>query len=54
VVSHYNVRTVIDIYATPQDRDLGGVSADVQKIVKDTAGSCPRAPRLPCAVRSKR
>lgn len=42
VVSHYNVRTVIDIYATPQDRDLGGVSADVQKIVKDTAGSLPK------------
>lgn len=42
VVSHYNVRKVIDIYATPQDRDLGGVSADVQKIVKDTAASLPK------------
>ncbi len=42
VVSHYNVRTVIDIYATPQGRDLGGVASDVQKIVKDTAAQLPR------------
>jgi CzcA family heavy metal efflux pump len=42
VVSHYNVRTVIDIYASPQGRDLGGVAADVRKIVKDTAGSLPK------------
>ncbi|UAK23189.1 efflux RND transporter permease subunit [Sphingomonas nostoxanthinifaciens] len=42
IVSHYNVRTVIDIYASPQDRDLGGVAADVQKVIKDTARSLPK------------
>jgi multidrug efflux pump subunit AcrB len=42
VVSHYNVRTVIDIYAAPQNRDLGGVAADVQKIVKSTAKALPK------------
>jgi multidrug efflux pump subunit AcrB len=42
VVSHYNVRAVIDIYATPQDRDLGGVAADVQKVLKDTAREVPK------------
>ena len=33
VVSHYNVQPVLDIYAGVQGRDLGGVSADVTKLV---------------------
>ncbi len=41
VVSHYNVRPVIDIYATPQGRDLGGVAADVGKLIQDTAHDVP-------------
>jgi multidrug efflux pump subunit AcrB len=41
VASHYNVRPVIDIYATPQDRDLGGVAADIQKAIQDTAHDVP-------------
>jgi multidrug efflux pump subunit AcrB len=31
VVSHYNVRPVIDIHATPQGRDLGAVAADIAR-----------------------
>jgi multidrug efflux pump subunit AcrB len=41
LVSHYNVRPVIDIYATPQGRDLGGVAADIQKVIRDTAHDVP-------------
>jgi multidrug efflux pump subunit AcrB len=41
VVSHYNVRPVIDIYATPQGRDLGGVAADIRKVMQDTAHDVP-------------
>jgi multidrug efflux pump subunit AcrB len=41
VVSHYNVRPVIDIYATPQGRDLGGVAGDIQKVIGDTARDVP-------------
>jgi multidrug efflux pump subunit AcrB len=41
VVSHYNVRPVIDIYATPQGRDLGSVAADIRKVVQDTAHDVP-------------
>jgi multidrug efflux pump subunit AcrB len=37
VVSHYNVRPVIDIYAAAQGRDLGAIAADVHKIMADTA-----------------
>ncbi len=42
LVSHYDVRPVIDIYATPQGRDLGGIAADIRKIIKATAGDVPR------------
>jgi multidrug efflux pump subunit AcrB len=41
VVSHYNVRLVIDIYATPQGRDLGGVAADIRQLMQETAGDMP-------------
>src|SRR6202040_832293 len=33
VVSHYNVQPVIDIFATPQGRDLGALASDIQKVV---------------------
>ena len=41
VVSHYNVRPVIDIYATPQGRDLGAVAADIRKVMQETAHDVP-------------
>ncbi len=42
VVSHYAIQPSFDIYATPQDRDLGGVAADINKVIKDTAKDLPR------------
>ncbi|HZC95956.1 MAG TPA: efflux RND transporter permease subunit [Bradyrhizobium sp.] len=42
VASHYSVRPVIDIYATPQGRDLGGVAADVRKAMEATAHGVPK------------
>ena len=42
VVSHYNVQPVIDIYAGVQDRDLGGVSDDLDAILRDTAAAVPK------------
>jgi multidrug efflux pump subunit AcrB len=41
VVSHYNVRPVIDIYATPQGRDLGGVATDIRQVMQKTAHEMP-------------
>jgi multidrug efflux pump subunit AcrB len=41
VVSHYNVRPVVNIYATPQGRDLGGVAADIRRAMQDTAHDVP-------------
>ena len=42
IVSHYNVRTTIDIYATTQGRDLGAVASDIRKIMQDTVHGLPR------------
>jgi multidrug efflux pump subunit AcrB len=42
VVSHYNVQPVIDLFATTQDRDLGGVARDVQALIKANAKDAPR------------
>jgi multidrug efflux pump subunit AcrB len=42
VVSHYNIMTVYDLFATTQDRDLGGVASDVRALIKATAKDAPR------------
>jgi len=42
VVSHYNVLPSIDLYATPQDRDLGGVASDIQNLIDATAKDLPK------------
>jgi multidrug efflux pump subunit AcrB len=34
VVNHYNVLPVIDVYASTQGRDLGGVASDIMKTLK--------------------
>ena len=35
VVSHYNVQPVFDVYANVQDRDLGGVAGEVDKVIAE-------------------
>ncbi|HZD46270.1 MAG TPA: efflux RND transporter permease subunit, partial [Acidobacteriaceae bacterium] len=42
VVSHYNIRRVIDIYGGVQDRDLGAVAKNVEAIVHRHEKSLPR------------
>ena len=42
LITHYNIRRVIDIYGAVQDRDLGAVSRDVQKIVDKSRQQLPR------------
>ena len=46
VVSHYNVRPTIDIYATNQGRDLGAVAADINRIVAENASTVPRGSQV--------
>ena len=42
VVSQYNIVPVVQIYATPQDRDLGAVASDIGKAIEDTRAQLPR------------
>jgi CzcA family heavy metal efflux pump len=42
VVSHYNIQPTIDLYATTQDRDLGGVARDIQKVIDANKKHLPR------------
>ncbi|HEX6563505.1 MAG TPA: efflux RND transporter permease subunit [Chthoniobacterales bacterium] len=42
LITHYNIRRVIDIYGAVQDRDLGAVNRDLQKIVDDNRKELPR------------
>jgi CzcA family heavy metal efflux pump len=42
VVNHYNIRRVVDVYANVQDRDLGGVSRQITRILDSNAKSLPR------------
>ena len=42
LVSHYNIQRVVDIFGSVQDRDLGGVARDLNKIVEANRKKLPR------------
>jgi multidrug efflux pump subunit AcrB len=42
VVSHYNIRRVVDIFGSVQDRDLGAVGRDINRIVDSNRKLLPR------------
>ncbi|HUZ74761.1 MAG TPA: efflux RND transporter permease subunit [Stellaceae bacterium] len=42
VISHYNIRRVVDIYASVEDRDLGAIGRDVTRIVDANRSLLPR------------
>src|ERR1700692_648436 len=42
VISHYNIRRVVDIYAAVQGRDLGAVGSEITRIVDSNRKSLPR------------
>jgi CzcA family heavy metal efflux pump len=45
-VNHYNVAPVIDVYASTQDRDLGAVAAETDKIIESFNGHLPRGTNI--------
>ncbi len=53
VVSQYDIQSLVQIYATPQGRDLGAVAADVKTVIADTPGKCRRAVRCFCLARCR-
>jgi multidrug efflux pump subunit AcrB len=46
VVSHYNVAPVVDVYASVDGRDLGGVADDTSEILKTYEKKLPRGTQL--------
>jgi len=46
VISHYNIQPVMDVYASVQGRDLGGVARDTRKIVADFEKKLPKGSRI--------
>ncbi|HCC59323.1 MAG TPA: RND transporter [Solibacterales bacterium] len=41
IVNHYNVQPVFDVFANVEQRDLGGVSNDIAKIIRDASKNLP-------------
>jgi CzcA family heavy metal efflux pump len=46
LVSHYNIQPVVDVYASVQGRDLGGVARDTRQIVDEFQKRLPRGSQL--------
>jgi multidrug efflux pump subunit AcrB len=46
VVSHYNIQRTIDLFGAVQDRDLGGVATDVNRIIDQSRSSLPRGAQV--------
>jgi multidrug efflux pump subunit AcrB len=46
IVNHYNVLNVFDVYANVSQRDLGGVGAEVRRIIKEQEQHLPRGTSL--------
>lgn len=46
VVSQYDIQTMVQIFATPQGRDLGAVASDINKAIADTAKDLPRGSQV--------
>ncbi len=46
IVDHYNIQPVYDIYADVDRRDLGGVAAQINKIIADTNKTLPNTTTL--------
>ncbi len=42
VVSQYDIQSMVQIYATPQGRDLGSVAADIRKTIAESSKELPK------------
>ena len=42
IFSQYDIQPMVQINATPQDRDLGAVAADIRRVIAETAGEVPK------------
>jgi len=42
IESHYDIQPVIDVFATPDKRDLGGLAKDIEQIIAKVRSTLPR------------
>ncbi len=42
VVSQYDIQPLVQIYATPQGRDLGSLATDIRKVIGESAQELPK------------
>src|SRR5690606_9069940 len=42
VVSQYNIEPMVQIFATPQGRDLGAVATDIRQVLAETVKDVPK------------
>ncbi len=49
VINHYNIQPTYDIYASTQNRDLGGVSGDITKIIDSVKKDAPKGTTIKIA-----
>ncbi len=42
MVSQYDIQPMVQIFATPQGRDLGGIASDINKVIAATAKDVPK------------
>lgn len=46
VISQYDIQTMVQINATPQDRDLGAVAKDIRKVIASMESEAPRGTKV--------
>jgi CzcA family heavy metal efflux pump len=46
LLSQYDAQSMMNVYASVEGRDLGGVDADIQKVLADFKGKLPRGTQL--------
>ena len=46
VISHYNIQPVYDVFANVDQRDLGGVANEIEKIMDQTRKNLPKTTTL--------
>jgi multidrug efflux pump subunit AcrB len=46
VVTQSDIQSVVEIFASTQDRDLGGVASDIQKVIDSHANEVPKGSKV--------
>ena len=45
-ISQYDIQTMVQINATPQDRDLGSITADIRKVIEESSVDLPKGTKV--------